>query len=336
MNRRVLTTIAAGCLSCVGAAALAAEEPCAIRIAAFKGDKPAAVSFTFDDGSQNQVDIALPIFDEFGIKATFYVVPGLTRDRKDDPLPRGARRSRQGGVSWEEWQAVAEEGDEIGNHSLDHARLTAVRNPDRLRCEVFDSSGLIAAKIGQPPLTFAYPYYKANSRVRAMVLEDHIAAREQGTPYGGMFFTAAKANSYIDHAIRKRTWLIPVLHGVEEGYAPIKRETLRKHLQYVKEREAELWIDTFANVSRYRFEREQAEIRVESRDGNVARFTVACSLDPEAFNVPLTVIVQPQVGRASSATATREGGKAPLPVTVEQGMILVDVVPGPKPVTVQW
>ena len=128
-----------------------------IRVTRFHGDKAAAISFSFDDGSQNQVDVAVPILDAYGYKATFFVIPGLTREKKTDPLLADASRSGNGGVSWEEWRVVAQHGHEIGNHTLSHATLTIISGK-QLDREVDGSARLIAEKLGQVPLTFAYPY----------------------------------------------------------------------------------------------------------------------------------------------------------------------------------
>ncbi len=63
-----------------------------------------AVSLTFDDGTENQLEKAVPALDRRGLKATFYIHPQ--------------------GDGWRErlapWKNVALNGHEIGNHSLSH------------------------------------------------------------------------------------------------------------------------------------------------------------------------------------------------------------------------
>ncbi|HEX9973311.1 MAG TPA: polysaccharide deacetylase family protein [bacterium] len=63
-----------------------------------------AVSITFDDGTENQLEKAIPPMDHLGIKGTFYIHPH--------------------GDDWKErltpWKEVAKNGHEIGNHSLSH------------------------------------------------------------------------------------------------------------------------------------------------------------------------------------------------------------------------
>ena len=40
------------------------------------------------------------------------------------------------------------------------------------------------------------------------------------------------------------------IHGIGGGFDPLDPVVLRQHLQYIKDRESELWVDTFGNVSR--------------------------------------------------------------------------------------
>jgi len=71
---------------------------------AFWAPYQGAVSLTFDDGTQNQLDKAVPSLADFGLRGSFYLNPG--------------------GADWAErlapWQAVAAAGHEIGNHTLTH------------------------------------------------------------------------------------------------------------------------------------------------------------------------------------------------------------------------
>src|SRR5207237_10070805 len=63
-----------------------------------------AVSLTFDDGMTSQLQLAVPILEEAGLRGTFYVCPR--------------------GEDWAErlkpWRAVALAGHEVGNHTVSH------------------------------------------------------------------------------------------------------------------------------------------------------------------------------------------------------------------------
>src|SRR5579862_1162195 len=155
----------------------------------FPKNKRAAISFTFDDGSREHFDVAIPLLNEFGFKATFFVIAGLTRENEDDPLTLNRRREWWGEVSWQEWRVATHQKHEIGNHTMTHPVLPKIREPQRLATEVIDSAQLIEEKIGQRPKSFAYPYNESSAAVRRLVLQHHDNAREECVPYGGSGFT---------------------------------------------------------------------------------------------------------------------------------------------------
>jgi len=112
-----------------------------------------AVSLTFDDGTQNQLQNAIPSLNDLDIKATFYITP-------NDRLMQNHFTS---------WQEVAKQGHEIGNHTLSHFcsnNFTAKRGglEDRTLEDIEDDI-LAAQEIiktiapQQKTWTFAYPCY---------------------------------------------------------------------------------------------------------------------------------------------------------------------------------
>ena len=199
-----------------------------------------AISFTFDDGLRSQVDWALPVFEEFGFKATFLVIAGRLE------------------VEWDEWRAIAQRGHEIGNHSLTHPNggLPAVRDASELEHEVTEGTRLIAEKTGITPVTFAYPFNKRNARVRAVVRRHHPFVRETWHRYGAWWCNLWLANARVDRAIARGEWLVPMLHGIETGFQQVSREFLRAHLQYIANRQ--VLVDTFGVVSASRQSENQA------------------------------------------------------------------------------
>jgi peptidoglycan/xylan/chitin deacetylase (PgdA/CDA1 family) len=70
---------------------------------AWPAGKRAAVSLTYDDGLNSQLDNAAPALDARGLKATFF----LTRENMEGRLA--------------DWVALAGRGHEIGDHTVDHA-----------------------------------------------------------------------------------------------------------------------------------------------------------------------------------------------------------------------
>lgn len=97
-----------------------------------------AVALTFDDGPSADTERVLDLLDEYGVRATFFMV-----GRQVERFPRTARR-------------VAESGHEIGNHSYSHpiylyrgARETR-RQLERTQQIIADVTG-VYARLARPP-----------------------------------------------------------------------------------------------------------------------------------------------------------------------------------------
>ncbi len=111
--------------------------------------KKMALSFTFDDARLSQVDNGLPIFDKYGVKATFYVSLGSMVKKLDG------------------WKLAVSNGHEIGNHSLLHSCTVnydfTSRNPledytlSRMRMELDSANKAIKKLLGIEAVSFAYP-----------------------------------------------------------------------------------------------------------------------------------------------------------------------------------
>ncbi|HEY3377863.1 MAG TPA: polysaccharide deacetylase family protein [Armatimonadota bacterium] len=323
------------CLCCA-LGALATQAPALTPIIApFAGDRAGALSFTFDDGSQKQVDVAVPMLNAAGIKATFFVISMITRDKKSDPMLKGSDPGGHGAVSWEEWRAVAAMGHEIGNHSAHHVGLPRVTDPDVFDVEINGSRKLMTEKMGAAPLTFCYAGNGWTPAIREMVLRHHIADRINCVGYGGKDFTLERANAVVDKAIAEKSWLVPMIHGIDEAYAPLDHDILQGHLNYVVAKRDVLWVDTFANVARYRQEREKAVLTVHEHGTRWLTFPLTCPLDPAIYQMPLTVVLPLGEAKITRVRATRNEGQK-LPATIAPGKLLVDVVPGAGEITVRW
>jgi peptidoglycan/xylan/chitin deacetylase (PgdA/CDA1 family) len=97
LTRRTLFAIGSGAVT----VALVAP-PAWARRRVWPAQARAAVSLTYDDGLDSQLDHAIPALNARGLKATFF----LTEQNMEARLA--------------EWRAVAAEGHEIGDHTVDH------------------------------------------------------------------------------------------------------------------------------------------------------------------------------------------------------------------------
>lgn len=147
------------------AACIRGEGPCPAR----------AVVLTFDDGYMDAYSAALPLLQQHGYVATFYIVTGFV--------------GQPGYMGWNEIRALRDAGMEIGAHSVTHPDLTSL-GLDELRAQVAQSGATIAAEIGAPVVSFCYPGGRFNDTVAAVAGESGytsatttIADGPQDNPY---------------------------------------------------------------------------------------------------------------------------------------------------------
>lgn len=109
------------------------------------------MALTFDDGPNAKVTPqVLAILKKYDAKATFFMV--------------GQNVSKNSAVV----KQIYEAGHEIGNHTWDHAKLTALSTAN-VKQEVDRTSNAIYAAIGQYPTVFRPPYGATNDKVRSVM-----------------------------------------------------------------------------------------------------------------------------------------------------------------------
>lgn len=129
------------------------------------------VCLFFDDGWQNQYDVALPILLEYDFKATFSVISG--------EIGHGQGLRKYMGVK--ELKELAEYGMDIACHTKTHPHLTANLTDQQLREEIINSKKHLE-KMGFKVRTFVYPYYEWNDVVLNYVREAGYVCARGGWP----------------------------------------------------------------------------------------------------------------------------------------------------------
>jgi len=124
------------------------------------------VIITFDDGYRSNRDVALPLLQQHGFRATIFLVAervGGTNawdpDEIQEPLLDAAAV-----------RAMQARGIEFGSHSATHARLTAL-DPAAVLRELRDSRALLGALLGRPVQVLGYPYGAHNALSRRVARE---------------------------------------------------------------------------------------------------------------------------------------------------------------------
>ena len=116
-------------------------------------DKP--VVLTFDDGYRDFYTTALPILQEYALASTMYLIT--------DGIGATSRWLARAGdpnrpiMTWDEVIAIRTSGVEIGAHTHTHPHLDTQPRA-AARAEITTSKRLLEDCLGQPVLSFAYPY----------------------------------------------------------------------------------------------------------------------------------------------------------------------------------
>ena len=193
-------------------------------------------SLTFDDSQQNHYDNVRPVLRAAGVNGTFYVV--------SDSL------TWSGHLTGAEAKTLANEGDELGNHTRDHQVLTGLSSA-QVEAEFADSQAAIKAATGITPTTCAYPTGASNSTVTAVAAKYFRACRSTQagqntgsnlslytlvTYYVQTSTTAADVAAAAAAAKANNTWVIFVYHGVGSigSSDDVSTATLESHVAALK------------------------------------------------------------------------------------------------------
>ena len=182
------------------------------------GFSKAMVSLTFDDGSQEFYDRARPILDSHGFKTTQYIpTAGLSPQDLWMMTPR-------------EIKQLADQGHEIGSHSITHPDLTTLSDA-QLEQELEGSRAeLEAIPLPHPVLDFAYPFGAYDARViQGLEAAGYRSGRSVEPGYNSKLdlepydirvqnmtrtTTLAEFQSWVDYAKAHGYWLVIVYHEV--------------------------------------------------------------------------------------------------------------------------
>lgn len=137
-----------------------------------KQDRKAYVVLTFDDGLLDNFENAVPILNEFGYPATFFVIPGFDSIlRWVNPKTRAWSESKRPGftipfpsMQQHHRRELAESDMEIGCHTMNHPSLNKTPS-DRLDMEIVASKALLEDQLGMKITSFCYPKGRYNRSV---------------------------------------------------------------------------------------------------------------------------------------------------------------------------
>ena len=285
-----------------------------VSVAKFDGNRKAAVSYTFDDGIQDQYTLAYPEMKKRGIRATFGIigskVGGTIKATGVPDVPA---------MTWDQIREMYADGFEIASHGYNHKNLTSLDDEART-AEVVNNDNLIEQEVGQRPLTFIYPYNGKSDEIVAWIESNHVGSRTYQQSMGGSS-NELTMNSYVDGLISNGSWGVTMTHSIAEGYDHFQDpQRLFNHWDYVITLQDELWVAPFHEVAGYVRERDNAVVTTESEDENNIALSVSTTLeDKTMFSYPLTLLVE------TYADGATQDGKA-LTVKYKNGQTIISGV----------
>jgi peptidoglycan-N-acetylglucosamine deacetylase len=258
------------------------------QVGTWPGFRSAAVSFTFDDGCSNQFAVALPMFDKYNFKMTFFTVVNWV-------------------PNWTMLKNAAANAHEIASHTMTHANFGNLKD-DQQTAELRDSKLNIETNIsGVKCLTIAYPYCVTGNM--ALCEQHYIAARgcsgvvEPKTPSNfmnissiicgdlGEVKTTNDFTSKFASAENSNGWAIFLIHGVDNdgGYSPLSSIELKGALGYLSEHIDKFWVAKLGDAARYVKERDNVLVKeVEANESSIT-ISITDTLDNSIYNLPVSV-----------------------------------------------
>ena len=224
----------------------------------------AAVSLSYDDAIDSQLDHAVPALDKYGLKASFYLT--LSSPVLAKRLP--------------EWRALAAHGHELGNHTLFHQCqkslpgrewVTPERDLDHTSAaqmleQVRVGNAMLHAIDGKTLRTFTLP---CGDRLAAGVdylplLRGEFVAMKAGD--GGVLADMLKQDVYevgvtapsdvtgaqlialVQQAQARGTMINFTFHGIGGDYLTVSTKAHEELLAYLAAHRKQVWTDTFLHI----------------------------------------------------------------------------------------
>jgi peptidoglycan/xylan/chitin deacetylase (PgdA/CDA1 family) len=230
-------------------------------------NKKCAVCLTYDDALNVHLDNVIPLLDSLGLKGTFYI---------SGYFPAFGERAA-------EWRSIAENGNELGNHTLFHPcegkspGREWVR-PDydlnnytmqRLVDEIKMANILLKAIDGKTKRTFAYPCGDTkvgDSSYVGKIEDDFVAARgvegkmqriDEIDLYSiGAFVINGQSGdeliSLVKKAMETNVLVVFLFHGVGgEHSLNVSLSAHSRLLHFLKQNERDIWVAPLIDISRY-------------------------------------------------------------------------------------
>lgn len=176
----------------------------------FRGMRANAAAYwpeiTFDDGHVSNFEYAMPLLEEAGLKAVFFITAGWTAQKA-------------GYMGWKELRALQQAGHAIGAHGLTHTLLTHCEG-NALGEELTTSRSLLEDGLSVPVTTMSLPGGRSNARVLQACAEAGYTQVYTSEPKAESHANAATMGRLNVHGSRSAAWMRELLRpesGVLRG-----------------------------------------------------------------------------------------------------------------------
>lgn len=307
------------------------------EVGTWAGFRKGAATFTFDDGAPSHLTDVAPLFEQYGYRATFYLVTGWNPD-------------------WAGFQALADNGHEIGSHSKSHGQ--------NMTGEEASSKTVINEHItGHNCLTVAYP--NCNVPDLEAVRANYIAGRICNGSWASLpdinskkgpsdwckvsaLLTGPEGNvksandftSYLNNVIMSGDWVVFQTHGItgknngNATYSPTEIGAIMGALKWANEHDAELWVAPMRDVAMYCKERQAVtfDLKTEENGRKVYSLTHEIADEVCAYDYPLSLRVEWSDSWLEIAVTQ---GEKNLEFHTEDGYLYFDAVPNAGDIVVK-
>ncbi len=219
-----------------------------------------AISLSYDDAIDSQLDNAIPALNKHGFVASFYLTLAS---------PTVHRRLT-------EWRAAAELGHELGNHTIYHPCSAAL--PDRdwvpsyyniddymieeIVHEITVANSFLHAIDGRTERTLTVPcgdimasdgsYIPAVRKLFVAIKGFESHDPTFATIWGPVQVTGAELISRVEAEAAKGTKLYNIIfHGIGGDHLTVSAEAHEQLLQYLAENRKRFWVDSYINIMKY-------------------------------------------------------------------------------------
>lgn len=223
------------------------------------GKAKAAVSLSYDDALNSQLDNAVPALNKYGIKASFYPI-----------LSSPVMVERMS-----EWRKLAADGHELGNHTLFHSCAKSKPGRDwvptyndldkkvigQMRDELLTANAFLHALDGKTERTLTPPCLdwdvadgnyvetlsdlfvgikgaeKIPAEYSAMLLPDGISGKE--------------LIDFVKKSAKSGGLVQIIFHGIGGDHLSVSKEAHEQLLKFLANNREMYWTDTYLNIATY-------------------------------------------------------------------------------------